>query len=73
MSECSRPFCPRCGSTQLFSSSGSRKVFIDHKGERIPLLTANYSLALPVIEDRVTTYTCACTWTWTEDNLHTQM
>lgn len=51
---------------QLVSASSCRKVYIDHHGERIPLLTANFSLGLPVIEENATTYTCNCSWAGAE-------
>ena len=56
------PVCPHCRSHQLIAHTSRRKVFIDHKGERIPLLTVNYTLGHPVIEANSTTYTCACSW-----------
>ncbi len=52
--------CPHCGSRQLVAHVSSRRIFIDHNGERIPLLTVNYNLDHPVIEEQATTYTCTC-------------
>lgn len=54
------PSCPYCGSHQLVASSSSRKVFIDHNGTQIPLLTANFSLDRPVIETSKVRYVCRC-------------
>lgn len=57
------PACPHCGSRQLVANTSSRRIFINHDGERIPLLTANFRLDHPVIEENAVTHTCACTWT----------
>ena len=62
MSNPTTPACPHCGSQQLIAHHNSRMVYINHDGERIPLLTANYSLDHPVIEAHSTTYTCSCSW-----------
>lgn len=56
------PVCPHCGSARLIASSASRKIFIDHDGERIPLLTVNFNLDRPVIEEQAEQYTCSCSW-----------
>lgn len=64
--------CPHCGSHKLVAHNSSRKVFIDHNGERIPLLTVNYSLGHPVIEEDTTTYTCTCSWAGSAADLKSQ-
>jgi hypothetical protein len=56
------PMCPHCGSNQLIVHTSSRRIFINSEGERIPLLTVNFRLDHPVIEERALTYTCSCTW-----------
>ena len=61
MTNSSAPACPHCGSRQLVLSSSNRKIFINHEGERIPLLTANFSLGFPVIEEKTQTLT----YSWT--------
>lgn len=63
MNDTPRPSCPHCGSRQLVAHKNSRKVFINHAGERIPLLTVNFSMDHPIIEETATLYTCACSWT----------
>ncbi|MCF7849072.1 MAG: hypothetical protein K9M45_09495 [Kiritimatiellales bacterium] len=63
------PACPHCGSHQLVSRVASRKVYIDHEGECIPLLTANFNLGNPVVENSATIYSCSCSWTGTIDNM----
>ncbi len=63
------PSCPHCGSHQLIAHQNSRRVVITHTGLRIPLLTANYTLDHPVIEERTTTYTCCCSWTGDEADI----
>jgi hypothetical protein len=54
--------CPHCGSNQLIAHQSSRRVFINHEGERIPLLTVNFRLDHPVMEENAVTYTCSCSW-----------
>jgi hypothetical protein len=63
MSNPKSPSCPHCGSSKFISSVANRKIYIDHNGERIPLLTSNFSLRHPVIEEEATTFTCSCSWT----------
>lgn len=62
MNSAQRPACPQCGSHQLISCHAIRRVFINRNGERIPLLTVHHALDHPVIEERVTLYTCICQW-----------
>ena len=57
--------CPHCGSRKLISRAGTRKIFLDHNGEVIPLLTANFNLDKPIIEESSITYTCSCSWSGT--------
>jgi len=54
--------CPQCGSQQLIVHRNSRMIYINHDGERIPLLTANFRLNRPVLEEHATVYTCPCSW-----------
>jgi predicted RNA-binding Zn-ribbon protein involved in translation (DUF1610 family) len=56
------PTCPHCGSSQLIVHNRSRRIFINHEGERIPLLTVNFRLDHPVMEESAVTYTCSCSW-----------
>jgi len=69
MNDPKTPTCPHCGSQQLIAHHNSRMVFINHAGERIPLLTAHYSLDHPVIEAHSTTYTCSCSWVGNEADM----
>lgn len=61
------PACPCCGSQQLIASSSCRRVFINHQGERIPLLTVNYCLDRPVIEQTSKLFSCSCSWSGSMD------
>ncbi len=59
--------CPHCGSPRLVASPGSRHVFLDHKGDPVPLLTVNFCLDRPVMEKRTVLYSCGCSWSGTAD------
>ena len=61
--------CPHCGSHQLVAHQHSRKIYIDHAEERIPLLTVNFNLDHPVMEEHAITYTCSCSWAGGEAEL----
>ncbi|WP_372845761.1 hypothetical protein [Pontiella sp.] len=63
MSKPNPPACPHCGSAKFISSIANRKVYLDHNGKRVPLLTTNFSLGHPVIEEEAWTLTCPCSWT----------
>lgn len=54
--------CPHCGSQQLIAHRNSRMIYLTHDGERVPLLTANFRLHRPVVEERSTVYACTCSW-----------
>lgn len=56
------PPCPYCGSRRLIAHRNSRRVFISPDDERIPLLTVNSSMDLPIIVEEATTLTCSCPW-----------
>ncbi|MBN2164301.1 MAG: hypothetical protein JXR25_08200 [Pontiellaceae bacterium] len=61
--------CPQCGSFQLITHRNSRRVFINHAGEYIPLLTVHFNLNRPILEKETTTYTCNCSWAGGESDL----
>ena len=64
--------CPHCGSTRLVASPQSRRIFIDHDGDRIPLLTVNFNLDRPVLEETTPLYSCGCSWIGTKEEMHGQ-
>ncbi|NNJ71478.1 MAG: hypothetical protein HKP10_09370 [Kiritimatiellales bacterium] len=69
MSESEPCMCPHCGSHQLVAHQTRRRVFINHDGERIPLLSVNFSLTHPVIEEQNITFTCSCSWAGSKSDL----
>jgi len=48
-------------------------IYISQEGVRIPLLTTNFRLNRPVVEEHATVYTCTCSWAGNAGEGKTQM